>query len=59
MLKLVISDDGQDWSVKGLCTLTYLGRLWQNLDLDILIVVKNAPGKLKDKLHQKGNLDLL
>jgi len=40
---VLMTDDGADWSNKGLVTLFYLGRLWKYLNLDGVFLVKNAP----------------
>ena len=41
---LLITDNGHDWSPKSLKTFLYLGRLWKNLNLDILVQTTHAAG---------------
>ena len=41
---LLILDDGLDWGGRGLQTLYYLGELWRLLNLDLLVIARNAPG---------------
>ena len=43
----LLLDDGGDWGGRGLQTLFYLGDLWLRLNLDLLIVSRNAPGDSK------------
>ena len=33
----IVSDNGADWSMKSLLTIIAMGRLWRDLDLDVLI----------------------
>jgi len=44
---LLLLDDGLDWGGRGLQTLFYLGELWRLLDLDLLVISRNAPGDSK------------
>ena len=39
---LLLLDDGLDWGGRGLQTLFYLGDLWRRLDLDLLVISRNA-----------------
>ena len=41
----LLLDDGGDWGGRGLQTMFYLGDLWLRLDLDLLIISRNAPGQ--------------
>lgn len=41
---ILLLDDGQDWGGRGLQTLYYFGELWRRLNLDLLIIARNAPG---------------
>ena len=44
---LLLLDDGADFGGRGLQTLFYLGDLWMRLDLDMLLIARNAPGDSK------------
>lgn len=41
---LLISDNGPDWNPKFLQTFLYLGRLWRDLKLDVLVQTSYAAG---------------
>ena len=40
---ILILDDGADYGICTTATMHYFGKLWLELNLDMLIVVKNAP----------------
>ena len=40
---ILILDDGADYGIRTPSTMHYFGKLWMHLDLDMLLVVKNAP----------------
>lgn len=44
---ILLCDDGSDWAGRSVQTKYWLGWLWKKLDLDILIVARNAPGDSK------------
>ena len=44
---LLLLDDGLDYGGLGLQTLFYLGDLLLRLDLDLLLIARNAPGDSK------------
>ena len=39
----IVADNGPDWSLKSLLTTMAMGRLWRDMDLDILILCSYAP----------------
>jgi len=43
----LLLDDGIDWGMRGLQTFYFLGYLWKALDLDLLVIGRNAPGDSK------------
>ena len=43
LVLILILDDGADYGIRTSATMHYFGKLWIHLDLDLLIVVKNAP----------------
>ena len=44
---LLLLDDGADFGGRGLQTLFYFGDLFMRLDLDMLLITRNAPGDSK------------
>ena len=42
--QILLLDDGLDWGGRGLQTCFYFGELWRRLNLDLLIIARNAPG---------------
>ena len=44
---LLLLDDGLDWGGRALQTLFYFGELWHRLNLDLLVISRNAPGDSK------------
>ena len=41
----LVSDNGPDWNLQSLVVLFYLGRLWQELNLDFLVICMYAPSQ--------------
>lgn len=50
---VVILDDGADYGIRGPTTSHYLGRLFVELNLDALFVVKNALFQFQTELIQR------
>ena len=40
----LVTDNGPDWSTKSLLLVMAIGRVWRDLNLDLLISCSNAPG---------------
>ena len=50
---LLLLDDGADWAGRSVQTKYWLGWLWKRLDLDMLIVARNAPGDSRWNLIER------
>ena len=50
----IIVDDGADYGIRSPSTLHLFGRLWLKLDLDMLMIVKNAPKYSKHNPVEHG-----
>ena len=44
---VIKADDGDDYSIRSQHNIHLLGRLWYDMDLDMLVFIKNAPGDSK------------
>ena len=44
---IIKADDGDDYSIRSQHNIHLLGRLWRDLELDMIVFIKNAPGDSK------------